>query len=481
MYKSTSNLSCRIRGCVQNHNNHNCSLCKCSNSDHLSRNCPEAMHLYHGTTLSNFIQMCNDQYKNYVHIQPSLSGQMGSGIYFTTLVEAIKIADFRAQGLDGAVVIKVAVNLGKLKKYSDMERVSHCNISEWSFLNFDSATSIHQSWAGIDYPFRDWVVKNSNNLRVTDVWLMSGRLKQNLTVPNANVYLMPKFQQNYQIIKAQSVVNLSRSEELFSVVNHLNVSSLGGVIRQCQNPQVKLIRVQDLDIYDGENISEKGWVEMRFTGYLYEGSKIFHKEGNLHIYNYRDKLETSYQGEFKDGLYHGKGTLKFNDLEYEGLFEDGVYIGRMNYVVQSPRLDKKVYRTIFYPNGDRYEGEQENNLPHGYGIFHYSNGSVFVGLFNEGIRLSYGNYFTKENQNPMITETLKQHKLAIEPQTFNHFYNKTQNGAYSPRYNDRQANIYPSRYQSKGQETSYYNRYRSEFAKTQYKFEELMLSSCRKY
>eukprot|EP00347_Sterkiella_histriomuscorum_P014880 403359174 len=113
-------------------------------------------------------------------IMPSINGNMGPGVYLTTLVEAIKISDFKAydfdSGYEGAVVIIVAVNLGKLKQCSDLEPCPYFDIEEFNQQKFDSATSIHERWAGIDYPFRQWVVKNSEKLRVTDVWIMNGDL-----------------------------------------------------------------------------------------------------------------------------------------------------------------------------------------------------------------------------------------------------------------------------------------------------------------
>ena len=54
-----------------------------------------------------------------------------------------------------------------------------------------------------------------------------------------------------------------------------------------------------------------------------------------------------YDGEFKNGLPHGKGA-------------------------------------ITHPNGDRYEGEFKNGDKHGNGTYAYSNGSSYVGEFKNG-------------------------------------------------------------------------------------------------
>eukprot|EP00347_Sterkiella_histriomuscorum_P003415 403364384 len=325
MQRSKQQYTCIAKGCAKNHNTHYCSFCKCSNANHLSRNCPTARHLYHGTTLQNFIQMCNEQGCNYVNLKPSEYGNMGPGIYLTTLVEAIKIADYKADG-HGAVVIKVAVNLGKLKQCSDLQPSPYFDIEEFTEQKFDSATSIHERWADIDYPFRQWVVRHSNKLRVTDAWLLNGTLNSKLTVPNANVYIMPSFQIKNQTIKAPSFVKLPKRQGIFSSLDHKNVSSLGGVISECQDPEASFISVlrQNMDLY------EQVGYRVIFSGYLYEGTKIFHKEGILSHFDNDSNEVLRYQGGFYDGYYHGKGLLKQNGCEFLGTFKHGELDGSLN-------------------------------------------------------------------------------------------------------------------------------------------------------
>ena len=67
----------------------------------------------------------------------------------------------------------------------------------------------------------------------------------------------------------------------------------------------------------------------------------------------------SYSGDFKDGLYHGKGRLEFKD-------------------------------------GSVYEGQFENNKMHGYGKIFYKDGSIYQGNFKNNLRDGTGKVRSKE-------------------------------------------------------------------------------------
>ena len=62
----------------------------------------------------------------------------------------------------------------------------------------------------------------------------------------------------------------------------------------------------------------------------------------------------SYSGDYKNGLYHGKGRLEFKDGSvYEGQFEKNSMHG---------------YGKIFFKDGSIYQGNFKNNLRDGTGI-----------------------------------------------------------------------------------------------------------------
>tara|TARA_S200000501_G_C20845880_1_gene753603 strand:- start:2085 stop:2525 length:441 start_codon:yes stop_codon:yes gene_type:complete len=75
-----------------------------------------------------------------------------------------------------------------------------------------------------------------------------------------------------------------------------------------------------------------------------------------------------YEGNYKNGLYHGKGFLKNNFNQYTGDFING-------------RMHGKGIQQ--FENGIRYEGEFQNGLWHGYGIITYENGESHKGYFIE--------------------------------------------------------------------------------------------------
>ena len=78
---------------------------------------------------------------------------------------------------------------------------------------------------------------------------------------------------------------------------------------------------------------------------------------------------SSYEGDFKDGNFHGRGVLVFPDGDrYEGDFKDGNYHGRGVFVAA---------------NGKRYAGEWRDNFPQGSGTF-YSGGDVYSGTWSNG-------------------------------------------------------------------------------------------------
>ncbi len=80
--------------------------------------------------------------------------------------------------------------------------------------------------------------------------------------------------------------------------------------------------------------------------------------------------KSSYEGEMKDGLMHGHGTLSYDDgTRYEGEFRDGTMHGA---------------GTMTYPSGTRYVGGFRNGTFDGIGTMMYSDGHLYVGHFRNG-------------------------------------------------------------------------------------------------
>jgi hypothetical protein len=96
--------------------------------------------------------------------------------------------------------------------------------------------------------------------------------------------------------------------------------------------------------------------------------------------------EVVYRGNFKDNILHGQGEeegknyffsgdyeygskkfgiLKYSGNVYEGGFEDDVFEGQ---------------GVLTTPDG-RYTGSFHHGLQHGYGEFHWKNGSIYRGHY----------------------------------------------------------------------------------------------------
>ena len=78
----------------------------------------------------------------------------------------------------------------------------------------------------------------------------------------------------------------------------------------------------------------------------------------------------SYSGDYKNGLYHGKGRLEFKDGSiYEGQFENNKMHG---------------YGKIFFKDGSIYQGNFINNLRDGTGILRSTDGSQQRLIYQKG-------------------------------------------------------------------------------------------------
>jgi len=83
-------------------------------------------------------------------------------------------------------------------------------------------------------------------------------------------------------------------------------------------------------------------------------------------YNDGDK----YDGEWKDGEWHGSGVETCADGDkYEGEYKNGYACGR---------------GAITYSNGDKYDGEWQDNEEHGRGVYTWADGHKYEGEWKDG-------------------------------------------------------------------------------------------------
>ena len=78
-----------------------------------------------------------------------------------------------------------------------------------------------------------------------------------------------------------------------------------------------------------------------------------------------------YRGGFKKDIYHGYGVLRHSNgsIMYEGEYHNGLRHGK---------------GTLYLENGDTYSGMFRHNKYHGMGLLMHQNGQVLEGEFVDG-------------------------------------------------------------------------------------------------
>ncbi len=123
----------------------------------------------------------------------------------------------------------------------------------------------------------------------------------------------------------------------------------------------------------GEDNENYYWTKKDFYGDYYVGQQSkktdeYHGRG---VYCFNSGNKSYYIGYFEDGFKHGSGK-HFNadsSLIYEGEYYKGNYNGKGK----------------IYFNGVVYYGDFQNDMPHGFGVYTYQDGSRWEGT------CSYGN------------------------------------------------------------------------------------------
>jgi len=85
--------------------------------------------------------------------------------------------------------------------------------------------------------------------------------------------------------------------------------------------------------------------------------------------------KAKYEGETKDGKKHGRGTMNFTNGIYEGDWQEDMMNG---------------FGIFTFFSGSKYEGYFEKNLFHGQGTYTWADGKRFYGDYRDGKRNGYG-------------------------------------------------------------------------------------------
>lgn len=126
-----------------------------------------------------------------------------------------------------------------------------------------------------------------------------------------------------------------------------------------------------------------------YEGYLKDG--LFHGKGQLRT----PEGKLFYSGNFRQGQYHGFGRLifSFGKAKYQGTFQEGRMTGsgrltQNGYVYQGDIQDGKRHGSGIcrWDEGAKgfYDGEWEDDLPHGQGMGHNHEDILYEGQWEYG-------------------------------------------------------------------------------------------------
>jgi hypothetical protein len=150
--------------------------------------------------------------------------------------------------------------------------------------------------------------------------------------------------------------------------------------------------------------------KLRFSG-------INMKESPFKIQKADSSSNLQYEGEFLNGLKHGFGKLKKDQIEiFIGEWEEDFFNGegvllnplKLNDLQENPG-------NLLLPNQHentwiKYEGEFKNGKMSGFGTIYFENGDKYRGYFKEGSAHGEGSYY-KETENVWITAKWNYNKL----------------------------------------------------------------------
>lgn len=98
---------------------------------------------------------------------------------------------------------------------------------------------------------------------------------------------------------------------------------------------------------------------------------------------------SQYAGDWKDGVFEGKGTYSWSDGDkYTGQWKNDLIEGKGTYV---------------WADGDKYEGDWKYDMFSGQGIYTWASGSKYAGEWKEGVKEGQGTY-TWANKDEYVGE-----------------------------------------------------------------------------
>lgn len=130
-----------------------------------------------------------------------------------------------------------------------------------------------------------------------------------------------------------------------------------------------------------------------------------HGKGIIRYNDLESNKIISYEGEWNNGYYHGFGIIKYNNgIEFDGQYLVGIPIHgviKYNDSIVELNLTNRINNiyTIYcrYPNIEhkqvQYIGTIKNFVPNGDGIMFNKNGKKYIGKFKNGQKHGYGTLY----------------------------------------------------------------------------------------
>ena len=179
----------------------------------------------------------------------------------------------------------------------------------------------------------------------------------------------------------------NNSENQTEVISQINTNSLNS-----KNINEEMIRLMiEKNIPLGVYISINDYKNQI-------NEKIFNYIEN-HKLNYQYYHPSSFNSYKSNPIQFKNGNIYYGSWNANGEMEGyGIYLIKEKNTVVEGIWEKgnNIYGRIFIPNGDMYEGEIKNSLPHGKGYIYFSNKEIYKGDFVNGEMTGIGTFIYKD-------------------------------------------------------------------------------------